>query len=210
MLKRTLILAALVPATLAAGCTGTVNRGLEPVHQPVVTRTDYVFDVAAGPNGLSPTERIRLRGWMNGLKPGYGDRISIDDPSYAGNRAARREVADEASNYGLLLSPDVPVTGAPVAPGTVRIVLSRSSAVVPGCPDYTRMTGIEYEANTSSNYGCTVNANMAQMVADPLDLVRGRDGLSVADTATGGKAIGGYRAGSGGSAGASAGATKGN
>ena len=43
------------------------------------------------------------------------------------------DVAQIASRYGLLLSDEAPVTGSPVAPGTVRIVVSRTRASVPGC-----------------------------------------------------------------------------
>ena len=42
-----------------AGCGGMPdNRTIESVHQPVVERTNYVFDVTTGPGGLSfPEER---------------------------------------------------------------------------------------------------------------------------------------------------------
>ena len=39
MIKQS-ILASLLPALLLAGCMGTENRGLESVHQPVVSRSD--------------------------------------------------------------------------------------------------------------------------------------------------------------------------
>ena len=63
MFKRTLLLAAL-PAVMLGGCSGTKNRGLESVHQPVVSRTDYSFDVGTVPNGLAPGEEQRLAGGM--------------------------------------------------------------------------------------------------------------------------------------------------
>jgi pilus assembly protein CpaD len=53
--------------------------------------------------------------------------------------------------------------------------------------------GIDYNANTTSNYGCSVNANFAAMVAQPEDLVRGMPGTGVVDPATTYKAIDSYR-----------------
>ena len=190
MLKRRLLLAAM-PAMLVTGCGGTQNRGMESVHQPVVSRTDYAFDVGTGPRGLTPGEVQRLGGWMGSLQIGYGDRIAIDDPSR--DPTTRADVAAAAARHGLIVSDDAPITAAPIAPGTVRVVISRSRASVPGCPDYSRMVQPDYEAHTSSNHGCAINSNLAAMVASPSDLVRGNPGSGVYDAATGTRAITSFR-----------------
>lgn len=189
MLKRTLLIATL-PAVLIGGCTGTRNRGLESVHQPIVSRTDYAFDVNAGPGGLAPGEAQRLDGWMNSLKLTYGDRIAIDDPAYGND--TRADIAAQAARFGLLLSGDAPVTNAPITPGTVRVVVSRARAIVPGCPDYSRSGQPEFESNTSSNQGCGVNSNLAAMIANPTDLVRGSPGSGY-DPLVGSRAINSFR-----------------
>jgi pilus assembly protein CpaD len=44
-----------------------------------------------------------------------------------------------------------------------------------------------------SNYGCAVNVNFAAQVANPEDLIHGRDGLGVSDAATAAKALQLYR-----------------
>lgn len=191
MSKRNLILASLVPILALGGCGGTLNRGLESVHQPVVTRTDYAFDVATDGQGLAPGEAQRLAGWMASLRLGYGDHVAIDDPSPYG--ATRGQVTAIVANYGLMVSNDAPVSGAPLAPGTARVIVSRTTATVPHCPDYSRMSQPEFNSNTSSNYGCAVNSNLAAMVANPADLVLGRPGSETIDPATSAKAIDSYR-----------------
>lgn len=193
MIKRTTLLAsALVPALLLGACAGTKNRGVELVHQPVVSRTDYVFDVNTSGNTLAPGEAQRLAGWMSSLRLGYGDRVSIDDPNTHGG-GIRDEVSTEIAHYGLLLSDDAPVTGAAIAPGMARIVVTRMKAKVPGCPDFSRMSQPEFESNTSSNQGCAINSNLAAMVANPGDLVRGQPGAETIDPAVSTRAIGTYR-----------------
>ena len=191
MTKRLSLLAALAPALLAGGCMGTQNRGLESVHQPVVSRSDYILDLATGPLGLPQGETQRLAGWMDSMRLGYGDRVAIDDPS--GSPRSRAAVASLVGRYGLLLSADVPVTDAPVTPGTVRVVVSRMHARVPGCPDWSRDEGSEFNSNTSSNQGCAINSNLAAMVASPADLVRGQAGSGVNDPASNYRAIDAYR-----------------
>lgn len=210
MSLRTLLIAtALTPLLSLGACTGNgaVNRGLESVHQPVVARKDYVFDVATSGTALAPGEAQRLAGWMRSVAVGYGDRIAIDDPH--GDRGIHDDVQAQAARYGLLVSDDAPVTGAPIAPGTVRVVVSRMTATVPGCPDYSRNGSNEFLGSATSNYGCATNSNLAAMVANPTDLVRGQPGSNVTDQAQATRAIDAYRrgaaVGTGGAAGGSTG-----
>jgi pilus assembly protein CpaD len=194
MIKRsTLLLAATVPALALAGCgaDSTQNRGLESVHQPIVERTDYVLDVQAGPAGLGAGESARLADWLASMRPGYGDRITVEDPT--GGARVRNQVAATVAPYGLLLAEEPPVAGPPIAPGAARIVISRMRASVPGCPDFSRYQGTEFESNTNSNHGCAINTNFAAMVANPADLVRGEPGAPVYDAAQGTKAVNIYR-----------------
>ncbi|MBA3896856.1 MAG: CpaD family pilus assembly protein [Sphingomonadaceae bacterium] len=181
-------------ATLAlslASCGGTQNRGLESVHQPVVSRTDYVYDMG-GNGGLSAEDTHRLQGWFETLHVGYGDHIAVDDPS--GNPSNRDAVAAVAGRYGLLLDETAPVTDGTLAPGAFRVVVSRAHAEVPGCPDWSRTSQPEFNAHTMSNYGCALNSNLAAMVANPEDLIHGASGQADIDATTAGKAIKTYRA----------------
>lgn len=189
-MTRSLLLPALLPALLLGGCMGTENRGLESVHQPVVARQDYLLDLQTAGDGLATGEAERLNGWLGAMRVRFGDRIAVDDP--AGYRGVRDDVARTIAGYGLLLAGERPVTNAPVMPGTVRVVVSRMSASVPGCPDWSRNASQEYDSNTSSNYGCAINGSLAAMIARPEDLVHGR-GEGGSDPVRAGKAIDAFR-----------------
>jgi pilus assembly protein CpaD len=192
MIKPITLLAALLPMTALAGCQGTQNRGLESIHQPVVERTDYAFDVAVTPGGLAPGEAGRLDGWLSSLRLGYGDRVAIDAAS-TDVGPARAVVRHEVARYGVLLSDAAPVTPSPVTPGTLRVVVSRMRASVPGCPDHSKIATIDFEGNTDSNFGCALNSNLAAMVARPEDLIHGRSDGDVVDSAVATKAIETFR-----------------
>ena len=166
------------------------DRGLEAVNVPVVARSDYVFDAAAPDGSLAPYEAARLNAWFAGLDLGYGDTIYVDGPFAEG---ARADVAQVAGNYGLMVANGAPVTAGAVAPGTVRVIVSRMRASVPGCPNWSLPAQPNSQNRTTSNYGCAVNANLAAMVADPQDLVHGREGTGVGDALTSAKAVGAYR-----------------
>jgi pilus assembly protein CpaD len=175
-----------------SACGGMpTNRQLDSVHQPIVERTNYTLDVSASPGGLSLPEQRRLAGWFEAMDLRYGDRISIDDPLHSG--ASRSAVEAVASRFGMLVGEDAPVTPGYVNAGTVRVIVTRSSASVPGCPDWSAKSDTNLNNGTSANYGCATNSNIASMVADPEHLIQGANstGRTVVMSST--KAIDSYR-----------------
>ena len=177
---------------MLAGCGGMpTNRSLESVHQAIVERTNYTLDVTTGPGGLSIPEQRRLAGWFEAMDLRYGDRISIDDP--LGSGATRAAVEAVVARHGLLVGDEAPVTAGVLNAGTARIVLTRSSASVPGCPDWSAKSDSDLLNATSSNYGCASNANLAAMVADPEHLIHGAKSTGQTVLMRSNKAIETYR-----------------
>lgn len=191
-MRKTLMIALVASALASPALAKPKNdaaRGLAAVNVPVVTRSDYAFDAAAPDGSLPSSEMARLDAWLSGLNLGYGDRVYVDGPAGAG---ARYDVARVVGQYGLLLSDGAPVTQGAVAPGTVRVVVSRSRASVPGCPDWSERAQPNYGNYTMSNFGCAVNGNMAAMIADPQDFVWGRE-AGTTDSYAATRAIQSYR-----------------
>jgi pilus assembly protein CpaD len=121
----------------------------------------------------------------------YGDRITIEDP--ASNPAVTEAVNNLAGRYGLIVSEVAPTTSGTLAPGQARVLISRSTASVPGCPDWSAKSDANYFNATSPGYGCAVNSNLAAMVANPEDLLEGQTGSGETVVATGTRAIQTYR-----------------
>ncbi|MET0307250.1 MAG: CpaD family pilus assembly lipoprotein [Sphingomonas sp.] len=181
----------LAPALLLSAC-GSYNGGVESANQPVVQRNDYVLDLATSGSALAPGEAQRLAGWLQSMRLSYGDHVAIDDQG--DGSTGRAEVAALTGGYGILLSDKAPSTVGQIAPGTVRVVVTRMTASVPKCPDFSRNYQPDFSSSTGSNYGCAVNGNLAAMVADPADLVRGEPGSPTSDAQTGIKAVRALRA----------------
>jgi pilus assembly protein CpaD len=180
---RIIALAAALTAS-ASGHAEELNKSLYSVNQPVVRHSNYAIDLRVQGESLEPYEEGRLDGWFQSLQVGYGDRVYVEGDE------GRAGVARAASRYGLLLSDGHPVTTGQVQPGMVRVIISRATASVPGCPDWKGKSGA---GSTSPNYGCAMNSNLAAMVADPNDLVLGQTGDSSDNSATNSKAIRAYR-----------------
>ena len=183
---------ALTAGLSLAGCAGQpANRSLDSIKQPVVERTNYTLDLASGSDGLRISEQRRLNAWFDTLGLRYGDRISIDDP--LASPATREAVAAVAARYGLLLSDGAPVTAGLVQAGNSRIIVTRSTASVPGCPDWDGRSNTNFNNATNNGFGCAVNGNLAAMVADPEHLIHGASGAGSTVIMTSNKAIDSYR-----------------
>lgn len=158
-----------------AACGGMPsNRSVYSVHQPVVERSAVALDVTTNANGLPVAEQRRIAAWFEAMDLRYGDRVSVEDP--IDGPETRSAVADLAGRYGLLLTDGAPISSGDLQPGQARVVILRARASVPGCPDWSATSDATLQNGLSAGYGCATNGNLAAMVADPEDLIKGRQG----------------------------------
>jgi len=189
----------LIAASLSlAGCgTLPTNTSMYSVHQPVVERTNFAIDLASDGSGIASADQVRLNEWFDALGLGYGDRISIDNGNGYASSDAARDVAAAAAKRGMLMTDTAPTTPGAIAPGNIRVVVTRSQASVPSCPDWSTTHENNYNSGNHSNHGCSTNSNLAAMVADPEDLVRGRESGRL-DRNSGKAAVNAYKTKTGG------------
>lgn len=174
-----------------AACGGMpTNRSMNSVHQPIVEKVNYTLDVSTGGGGLAYGEAARLSEWLAAMGARYGDRIYVEDPG--ANSATHSAVEAVAGRFGLLVSEGTPATEGYLDQGHARVVLVRSKATVPGCPNWSSNSDFNPANGLSSNYGCATNSNLAAMVANPEDLVHGATGDADVSVRSG-KAIEAYR-----------------
>ncbi|HEU4819698.1 MAG TPA: CpaD family pilus assembly protein [Qipengyuania sp.] len=175
-----------------AGCGGMPeNRSLYSVRQPVVERSTVALDVTTSNNGLPVAEQRRVAAWFEAMDLRYGDRISVEDP--LDRPETRAAVAEVAGRYGLLLTDGAPVVAGEIQPGQARVVIARSRASVPGCPDWSEKSDANLGNGISANYGCANNGNLAAMVANPEDLIKGQKGSPDTYISTSGASIKAYK-----------------
>jgi pilus assembly protein CpaD len=197
-MNRFAIPALIAASALTSACGPETNR-LTPIsnpsiysaNQPVVQRNDFVLDVSAAGGGLPAAERARLDDWFDSLDLSYGDKVYIDESSYSAP-TSRSDIAAIIAEYGLLLSDGAPFSAGSAAPGMIRVIVSRTKAFVPGCPVHENEQ-VGAPETTSTNFGCATNSNLANMIADPNDLVRGQSSDGMRDSIQGSKAVKIYR-----------------
>lgn len=193
--NKTAFAIALSLGVATAGCqtNGDIysNKSLNSVNQPVVERANFALDLRANSAGLPVTEQRRLVDWFDSLDLGYGDRVYLDDATTS--PTVRDDVARLAGRYGLLLSEGTPVTAGHVDPGSVRVVVARSHAYVPNCPNWSARSTDFNDNATDPGFGCAVNGNIAAMISDPEHLLKGAEGSGDTVIMSSNKAISSYR-----------------
>lgn len=188
-----------------AACGGMPqNRSVNSVHQPVVERSTVALDVTTSNNGLPIAEQRRVAAWFEAMDLRYGDKISVEDP--LDRPETRAAVGEIAGRYGLLLADGAPIVTGEVQPGQARVVIARSRASVPGCPDWSDKSDITLGNGISANYGCANNGNLAAMLANPEDLIKGQKGSQDTYINTSNASINAYKAAVGTKANVTAGA----
>ncbi|MGH7124289.1 MAG: CpaD family pilus assembly lipoprotein, partial [Stellaceae bacterium] len=127
-------------------------------------------------------------------------QVTTDDPVYlegpAGDRLSAQRISTLARN---LTQQGYSVATLPAAPDAVPrnallVVVERYVVTPPACPNWTKSQSGDHENAQNSNFGCSDATNLGLMVADPRDLVIGRD-LGPAGAAQAGLAIQRYRDG---------------
>lgn len=151
-----------------------------------------------GSEALGDDEAARLDAFLARLDAARGDRIFIDLPEDEDglvseadqNRAAAVVTALTDHGHDVYAAP-LPFGAVPEV-GTVRVVVERYVVTPPTCPDWRQPSWPNYENAPSSNMGCANVSALGLMVANPRDLIEGRE-LGVQDAGVAAAAIRRYR-----------------
>jgi pilus assembly protein CpaD len=184
----------LAGCTMAPGSAPLERRlSVETPHRPQLSQERIIHRVQMANDGsLGLQEETALTAFMAALRPRYGDRVLIEDSMAQGQDTRFTNVARVISRFGLTLQPPSARITQPTAVGEVRVVVLRSVASQPGCPDWSRgVLAINATNEISSNYGCATVGNLAHMLADPNDLVQGQE-LAQGDAASNAKSVAGF------------------
>ena len=181
------LLAAL--AVLVAACAqdaGDYSAAQAPKDLQVQWVTlDHDVRFAEGVDVLDPRERVHLDAFLAQLALRPSDRFLLDIGPVAGRavdpvRQARLDAVEQRIRRQLPGAAIVPFSGDGAPAGGLRLIVGRYVALPPNCPNWSRPSAANPGNLPDSNFGCATATNLGAMVADPADLLRGRD-LAPAD-----------------------------
>ncbi len=186
----------------AAGAAYLVGKEAEvedwhnvtPAKTLRVTPTEMVHHVRfpAGGADLHGTEMAALDDFLRRVRPGRADRVEVvADPTPLARRRAEA-VTGYLARAGV--PPRLAVDRTRPSSATVAVRVRRHVVTLPACPDWSDEAGNTHSNSVTSNWGCATASNLGLMVADPRDLMEGRE-MGPADGGYVAAGIARYRAG---------------
>ena len=166
-----------------------------PENMVEVVTLGHMVSFPQGEAGLDLAARDELTRFIRDNRIGPDDHISVQVPAYEGGQlsgARLTSVKAEFARRGLVASeheaPSDPAVGLSPAASQVGVLVTRAVVVPPDCAQAQPGIGIRPEPV----WGCHVETALGMMVADPRDLVQGRD-LGPADGEQASAALRRYR-----------------
>ena len=147
------------------------------VNQVSVVNSDLVVPFAPGSARLGASEVNQIDAFIS-REARSGTNVSVIVNSATGPTPLAvqrgREIQSALSRRGVAASLYQGESDRLPA-NTVLVSVDRYTVTTPRCPDFSKSTESNYANTPDSNFGCANAQNLGVMVANPADLVRGRD-----------------------------------
>jgi pilus assembly protein CpaD len=119
---------------------------------------------------MDAAETAELRDFLQAASAVRGTPVQVQTAAGDQKRAAPMIATLFALGYPPMLG-----SGVGIAPGALRLAIETVVASAPACPNWSQPPGNDAANVVHSDFGCASAANLAAMVADPRDLLIGRD-----------------------------------
>jgi len=178
-MRRRRILISLALTLCVGGCQtprqpANMDLTTETPNQVQVSLVKLTHTVRFAPGDITPNsaEVGALNDFLAQGGIARGDAVLVE--RHAGALDDKRMARLTAALARQGLTTDIALTDT-VAPGEMRLTVQHYVASVPNCPNWTKPPGNDFANTLPSDYGCAVATNLAAMVADPRDLLVGRE-----------------------------------
>lgn len=179
---------------LITGCSPEVSNWT-PAESPKENQVDravysYIIVYPAHADALGDMERKRFYQFLQNviLSP---SAVNVTIEEFGGHSEKRvKDIERELLKYGIphdLIVIDYEEMGdqcaykarshhrkASIGSG-VKVIIERFVVIPPSCSNFSQQIGDAQQAYAHSNYGCATEANLGMMVANPRELLRGRE-----------------------------------
>jgi pilus assembly protein CpaD len=137
---------------------------------------------AGGSDGMTADDAVKFDAFLADYRVHGNGSLGISVPGGAPSRAAITYFAERAAATGISRD-KILVSTHDVSNGDFRVDVSyiTYTAHTQACGDWSENEAFTLDNRTPANFGCSVQQNIAAMVADPRDLL-GPGGMGPADT----------------------------
>jgi len=174
--------ALLFSALIIAGCSGPhLNSGADGQKRNEVKLVKVPYNVTfpANKSRMSTRELVKLDQFLAQMNVTYGDEFSLDLPfDEKGNvsklnKARMAFVSEILKRRGIHLGADLTPYGTEPKKDQAKLILSRYVVTPPQCGDWSQKASPNYSNVPLKDFGCSTQAQLGLMVANPRDLLGG-------------------------------------
>jgi pilus assembly protein CpaD len=147
------------------------NTDLRQANRVDLVQYKHEIRYDGGKDLPTEAEYDRFDNFMKSIELGYADEVVL-----RGSTAHRRSaMAAYIQRLGIPASIQTD-TGPKEEAGanTINVTVNRYVVTPPACPNWSNFNGKDERNTPGSNYGCTTDASLGYMIANPRDLVQGR------------------------------------
>jgi pilus assembly protein CpaD len=169
-----------VGSILVAGSCSAANDGSTisedgARNHPIAVEPSYrdlKVQYAGGADGLSAEEAAKFDAFVADYRVHGNGSLGISVPSGAGSRATITFFGERAAASGISRD-KILVTTREAGNSDTRVDVSyiAYTAHTQSCGDWSENEAFTLDNHTSANFGCSIQHNIAAMVADPRDLL---------------------------------------
>ena len=186
-----LLRASALAALLISGSCSVTNDGSMisedgARNHPILVQPSYrdlKVQFIGGADGLSAEDAARFDAFVANYRVRGNGSLGISVPNGPASRAAITFLSERAAATGISRD-KILVSTRDAANGDARVDVSyiAYTAQAPTCEDWSENLAFSADNLTPKNFGCSIQRNIAAMVADPRDLM-GPGGMGPVDTA---------------------------
>jgi pilus assembly protein CpaD len=185
-----LLRAAALASILAAGSCSVANDGVMVSedgarNHPITVEPSFreLKVQFAGADGMRAEDAAKFDAFLTEYRTRGNGSLGISVPGGASSRAAITYFAERAAATGISRD-KILVSTRDAANGDLRVDVSyiAYTARTQACGDWSENESFTLDNQTSKNFGCSIQQNIAAMVADPRDLL-GPGAMGPVDTA---------------------------
>ena len=184
-MKNTLKNLTILACLALAGCSNAANfTNGDSQKRNVVEMIRLGFDISfeANSSNLDNREIQQLDTFMMNNNVSYGDELSMDFPLQRdGSLSSQNQdrlafLTELLKQRGLHLSPTITPYGMSPGKDMGRFLISRYVVTPPQCDDWSQPSTDNYGNTNLPNFGCSLQAHLGLMIANPRDLITGVKG----------------------------------
>ena len=163
---------ALCLTVLLSACASNAHyEAMQHRNEVQPSRLVETLPLALDGDQLSVESKHAINQFLWASQIQYGDQISMDTGDHENSEKLKIAISNHLNDLGLRPTWETPIVGPLPEPGTGYLIVDRTTLIPVNCHGWQYVNPNVPMHVSTPTFGCTSQANLGQMVANPNDLV---------------------------------------